>query len=254
MCFDDDSRPPIVPIAGGALDSAELVLAAADGNRFRAFRARPVNRTGAAIIVLPDIRGLHRYYEELVLRFAEVGVDALAIDYFGRTAGAERHPDDFDNRSHVRQTTFAGLAADIRAAASVLRPDNAGAATRLYTAGFCFGGRLAYLSASLGLDLAGVIGFYGVPLGPALNDMPEPVAEAGRMRGPILGLFGGADPAIPAESIAAFEAALTEARVEHRIVTYADAPHSFFDRKADVFRAESEAAWREVLAFVSGAG
>ena len=63
MCFDLDSRPPIAPIAGGALDSTRLTLTAADGNRFAAFRARAAAPTGAGMIVLPDVRGLHPYYE-----------------------------------------------------------------------------------------------------------------------------------------------------------------------------------------------
>ena len=70
MCFDLDSRPPIAPIAGGALDSEELTLTASDGTRFSAFRARAAHPTGAGMIVLPDVRGLHAYYEELALRFA----------------------------------------------------------------------------------------------------------------------------------------------------------------------------------------
>ena len=41
MCFDHDSRPPIAPIAGGAIDGALVELTARDGNRFAAFRARP---------------------------------------------------------------------------------------------------------------------------------------------------------------------------------------------------------------------
>src|SRR5689334_3216412 len=105
MCFDLDSRPPIVPIAGGALDSSELVLEAKDGNRFRAFRARAAEMTGAGIVIIPDVRGLHPYYEELALRFAENGVDALAIDFFGRTAGAEPRGEGFDHMPHVPQTT-----------------------------------------------------------------------------------------------------------------------------------------------------
>jgi carboxymethylenebutenolidase len=95
MCFDLDSRPPIAPIAGGALDSTELVLEADDGNRVRAFRARATTASGAGIVILPDVRGLHPYYEELALRFAEAGVDALAIDYFGRTAGTTARGDVF---------------------------------------------------------------------------------------------------------------------------------------------------------------
>src|SRR6478736_7779627 len=124
MCFDLDSRPPIVPIAGGALDGTSLILAGADGNRFLAFRARASEPTGAGIVILPDVRGLHPYYEELALRFAEAGVDTVAIDYFGRTAGLDTPRDDsFDYQPHVGQTTWPGIAADIKAAAAGIRAD-----------------------------------------------------------------------------------------------------------------------------------
>ena len=115
MCFDHDSRPPIAPIAGGALDSMPLVLTAADRNRFAAFRARASEPTGAGVVILPDVRGLHPYYEELALRFAEHGIDALAIDWFGRTAGPEPRGDDFDYSPTSAQTTWAGIRADITA-------------------------------------------------------------------------------------------------------------------------------------------
>ena len=250
MCFDTDSRPPIAPIKGGALDSAGITLTADDGNRFSAFTARAAHPTGAAMIVLPDVRGLHAYYEDLALRFAEQGVDAIAIDYFGRTAGLGRRDGSFEYMPHVTQTTFAGLSADIRAAAAWLRTNDKGRAADLFTVGFCFGGRVSFLAATLGLDLAGVIGFYGIPVGPGRNDAPAPADVAERLASPVLGLFGGADSAIPATSIATFEAALAAARVEHKLVTYPDAPHSFFDRKADEFGRTSEAAWAEVLGFV----
>src|SRR5438128_12567302 len=90
MCFDFDSHPPIQPIAGGALDSKELALTGADGNRFAAFLARAAEPSGRGVIILADVRGLHPYYEELALRFAEIGVNALAIDDFVRTAGVGR--------------------------------------------------------------------------------------------------------------------------------------------------------------------
>src|SRR5213593_805276 len=118
MCFDTDSRPPIAPIKGGALDSRELTLTAADGNRFTAFAARAAQPTGAGIVILPDVRGLHAYYEDLALRFAEQGVAEVAIAYFGRTAGLGRRETGFEYAAHVERTTFAGLSADIRAAAA----------------------------------------------------------------------------------------------------------------------------------------
>lgn len=252
MCFDLDSRPPIVPIAGGALDSSELVLDAADGNRLRAFRARAANPNGAGIVILPDVRGLHPYYEELALRFAENGVDAVAIDYFGRTAGLGRRGDGFGYMPHVAQTTWAGASADIRAGADHLLNHDEGRVTALFTVGFCFGGRLAFLSSTIGLGLAGAIGFYGIPVGPGRNDIPAPVDLVQEFGNPTLGLFGGSDPAIPPEAIAAFEAALRAAGVDHRIVIYDGAPHSFFDRKAADFAADSARAWEETLTFVRG--
>jgi carboxymethylenebutenolidase len=250
MCFDHDSHPPIRPIAGGALDAGPLTLTSADGTVFNAFRARAAAPTGAGMIVLPDVRGLFPFYEELALRFAEQGVDAVAIDYFGRTAGTAARPADFEFMPHVNGTTFAGLSADIAAAAAYLRSPDGGGVTQVFTIGFCFGGRVSFDAATLGLGFAGVIGFYGPPLGPGRNDAPAPADVADRCGCPVLGLFGGADPGIPPEAVAAYDAALARAGVEHRLVTYDGAPHSFFDRKAADYEATSDSAWAEVLDFV----
>jgi carboxymethylenebutenolidase len=252
MCFDLDSRPPIVPIAGGALDSNELVLQSRDGNQFRAFRARATESNGAGIVILPDVRGLHPFYEELALRFAENGVDALAIDYFGRTAGISRRGDDFEHMPHVEQTTWPGIAADIQAGAENLRMEDEQRVDALFTVGFCFGGRLAYLSSTLGLDLAGAIGFYGIPLGAGRAGTPAPADVVDQMTNPILGIWGGADQATSPADVATFDDLLKLRQVEHRFVTYEGAPHSFFDKKAAEFADASTKAWEEVLTFVRG--
>ena len=191
MCHDLDSRPPIVAIAGGALDGQRVGLSAADGNAFAAYRARPAEPSGAGIVILPDVRGLHPFYEELALRFAERGIDALAIDYFGRTAGAEARGDAFEHMPHAEQTTWAGISSDIAAGVDALRREGI---DRIFTIGFCMGGRMSFLASTLGLHLAGVIGMYGTLQGPWRNDAPAPldriddVARAGpravRRRGP----------------------------------------------------------------------
>jgi carboxymethylenebutenolidase len=266
MCFDLDSRPPIDPIAGGAIDSEEVVLRAGDGGRFAGLIARAETPSGAAIIVLPDVRGLHPYYEELALRFAEAGVDALAIDYFGRTAGIgiRERPTDFDFMAHVGETRFSNLSWDVQAAAEMLRalepagasgagPAGASGARRqvraVFTIGFCFGGRLSFLANTLGLDLAGSIGFYGWPVG-ARGDIPAPADSTGLMTGPVLGIFGGADRGIPPEAVETFRDALAATGLPHDVVTYPTAPHSFFDRKAEDFADTSADAWERVLAFI----
>ena len=250
MCFTSDASPPIAPISGAAIDNLSLELTAADGNRLAAFRAFAAAPSGAGMIVLPDVRGLFGYYEELALRFAEIDIDAISIDYYGRTAGASRRDAEFEYVPHTRQTTWAGLQADIGAAADELRAK--GDISSLFTVGFCFGGRASFLSATIpDVELSGVIGFYGWPVGASRNDTPAPADVAGLFRAPVLGLFGGADKGIPASAVSTFDDALTAASVEHRLVTYDAAPHSFFDRTQEQFADESAAAWAEIRDFVA---
>ncbi len=247
MCFDHDSRPPIEPIAGGALDGKGIELEAIDGNRLAAFRARPTAPTGNGVAILPDVRGLHPFYEELALRIAERGVDAVAIDWFGRSAGVGRRGPDFDHSPHVSATTWAGIAADIRAGVAALRDDGL---DRVFTLGFCMGGRMSFLAATLGLGLTGVIGMYGTLEGPGRGGAPAPLDMLDEIASPVLGLFGGADSAITADAIRAFDRGLTERGIDHRIVTYPGAPHSFFDRKATEFADASADAWDEMTGFI----
>lgn len=252
MCFDLDSRPPITPIAGGALDGASMTLTSADGTPFGAFAARAARPTGAGILILPDVRGLHAYYEELALRFAENGVDAVAIDYFARTAGLGDRGDDFAYGPHVGQTRWATLSADIRAGIAALRTlrSEEAAPTHLFATGFCMGGRLTFLAGTLGLGLDGLIGFYGWPTGSSGSGSPAPADVAAEIEAPVLAIYGGADPNIGPDVRGAFDGAMDAAGIEHRTVVYPGAPHSFFDRKAADFADASAAAWDEVLAFI----
>jgi carboxymethylenebutenolidase len=247
MCVAHDGHPPIAPISGAAVEHHALVLDAPDGNRLAAFHALAPAPSGVGMLVLPDVRGLSPFYEELALRFAERGVDALVVDYYGRTAGSSPRGSDFDHAPHTRRCTWAGLQTDITAGGRAIRAG--GRIQRLYSVGFCMGGRLSFLLASLpALEMAGVIGFYGWPTGPGTS--PAPVDEVSRMRAPVLGIFGGVDRGISTDDVTIFERALETAGVEHRVVIYPDAPHSFFDRRAAEHGEASAAAWSEVLAFV----
>jgi carboxymethylenebutenolidase len=245
VCFELDSSPPIATIRGASVAHEELVLEARDGNRFAAFAAIPDAASGVGIAILPDVRGLYRFYEELALRFAERGFTAVAFDYFGRTAGVGTRGDDFEYREHVQETTPEGVQADVAAVVAHLRQT----CSVVFTVGFCFGGRHSWLAAAEPLRLAGAIGFYGRP-GPGQDGTPGPAQRAGELRAPILGLMGGDDPGIPREDVLAFERALEAAGVEHELVTYPGAPHSFFDRKQEEFADASADAWDRVLSFI----
>jgi carboxymethylenebutenolidase len=239
VCFELDSLPPIPTIAGAAVSHEDLVLEAADGNELAAFAALPDEPSRVGIVVLPDIRGLYRFYEELALRFAERGQAAVAIDYYGRTAGVAKRGEDFEWSEHRAQVTTQHIQADVGAGVDYLR----GLGCRsVFTIGFCFGGRASWLAAAGGHGLAGAVGFYGHPA--------DVIPRAAEIEAPILALQAGADRNITADDNAAFERALSDARVEHELVVYDGAPHSFFDRLQDEFADASADAWQRVLDFI----
>jgi carboxymethylenebutenolidase len=257
MCFDFDSRPPELPadlvgppIAGGA--AAEILeLESADGTRFSAALAQTPDDGKPGVVIIPDVRGLHPFYIELAQRFAQAGHHAIAFDYYARTAGLGPRGEDFDYPPHREQVKLDRALEDLAAAGAELRARSG--ANSVVTVGFCFGGSMSFVAgAHPDLDLAGVVGFYGV-LDPSRFDGRGVLTQAANTRIPVLGLFGGADQAIPAEQVEQFDAGLDEAGIEHEIHVYPGAPHSFFDKKQDEFAAESEDAWRRILGFLAAA-
>ena len=243
MCFPFDAVVPDLPpgfsvIAGGAAGE-RLTLTSADGTEFSAYLARAEGPTG--VVVLPDVRGLFRFYEELAERLAAAGHPAIAIDYFGRTAGLGPRDEDFEFRPHVEQTTPEQIAQDVAAALATLKAETG--IERAVTVGFCFGGSMSFLQAAEGHEaLAGVVGFYG---GLSRRGVLERAQDA---KVPVLGLFAGEDESIPLDEVRAFEAALP---VEKEIKVYDGAPHSFFDRRAEQYASESQDAWERILGFIS---
>jgi carboxymethylenebutenolidase len=252
MCHGTNARPPRPPIAGGAGDvrDGDLVLTARDGARIGAYGARADHVGGAGVVILPDVRGLHQFYRELAFRFAEAGIHACAIDYFGRTAGIGPREDDFDFGPHIKQTRDATIAMDVGAAVRHLRSTAGGAARAAFTVGCCFGGRNSFNQAARGLGLAGVIGFYGRVVRHPGDREDTALELADRYTCPVLGLFGGADRSIPREDIEAFRVALHRAGVRNELVVYEGAPHSFFDRSKEPFDEACEDAWSRVLSFI----
>jgi carboxymethylenebutenolidase len=249
MCHDRNSIPPIARDDLAGADGEPLILTAADGARFGAFGARPRLPSGAGVVVLPDVRGLAAFYRDLALRLAEHGHAAVAIDYYGRTAGVDTRSEDFPFMEHAARLSRPTVQADVAAAVDHLRAPGRGSCRAVFTLGFCLGGRTSWLAATAN-ELAGAIGFYGVPgiVGPYRD--PGPTQLAARLRAPILALMGGADDGIPAAEVEAFETALVAAGVPHEVVVYLRAPHGFFDLEHAELADACTDAWRRTLAFI----
>src|SRR2546430_8002466 len=159
MCFGDDARPPAPPVLGPVAERGALVLESADGTRFDAYRAHPVSPSNRAIVILPDVRGLHDFYRELAVRWAEAGLHAVAIDYFGRTAGLGPRDADFPFREYAAKVDYGEAAQDVSAAAARLRAETEGTAG--CTLGLCLGGARSLRPAATGEGLAGASAVYG---------------------------------------------------------------------------------------------
>jgi len=246
MCYSDDARVPLLPISGAAADQGDTVLTSSDGTKFAAYFARAEKPTGAGMVVMPDVRGLHQFYKELAQRFAEAGIDAVAIDYFGRTAGLGDRSESFEYMPHVEKTTQENIAMDVAAAIEYLRSKDGGAVTSVFTVGFCFGGSSSWNQSALQPRLNGAIGFYGRP--------PRSEPYISKMKAPLLLLLAGADAATPKEAFHEFDKQLAEAKVPHEMHIYEGAPHSFFDRTFDQWKDACDDAWRRMLAFVKKHG
>ena len=243
MCHDHDSRPPAPPRTGDVLERGVLTLTSADGTEFSAAYSAPAEEPGVGVVVLPDIRGLHPYYVALAERFAEAGAAAVAIDWFGRTAGVcdgtGTRPEDFDWQAHIPRTSPHDIDADISAAIAYLR-----SRTRddlpVVTVGFCFGGSHSWRQAGGRLDLAGCVGFYG---------KPSVVGEAaGRAHLPTVMVIAGADAATPVADQLRLADTMRAVGAEVDAVVYEGAPHSFFDRAYGEWADACRDAWEHVLA------
>ncbi|MGF1426230.1 dienelactone hydrolase family protein [Kitasatospora sp. LaBMicrA B282] len=238
MCHPTDSRPPGVENPGEVEQHGPIELTSADGTVFNAYRALPAQPNGRSVVILPDVRGVHPYYQDLAQRFAEAGYAAVAVDYYGRTAGLGDRGDDFPWADHFPKIDAAQVAQDVQAAAAHLAEVAPGP---VFTVGFCFGGSQSWRLSAADLGLAGVIGFYGAP--GLVQDV------IGDMSAPLLLLIAGADVATPQEDFAAFAGQLTDAGRTFEMQVYEGAPHSFFDRGFGEWQEACSDAWRRIQAF-----
>ena len=223
---DDDGPRP-----AAAVKEEERTLRAGDGAALREFVALPATGfRGGAVLIIHDIWGYTDFYKDLARRISGHGYAAVLIDFFGRQGDlpeSMRAPERTGTKpeamaravQRAQQLSDERFLADMQAAVDDLQ---ARGASQVACWGFCMGGRLAYVSSARVGGLTGVVAYYGHLH--AESGRLSPLQLAAEIRIPLLGIFGGADPGIPADQIAAFQDAL---EADQEIVTYPAAPHGF---------------------------
>lgn len=235
-----------------AIQKQRVSIPLEGGKTMGGYLARPEGtdkRSG--VIVWMEIFGINSHIRDVVERVAAEGYVALAPDFFHRTGpGVEYGYDDagMDGGMKLLQQLDADeMIADARTALRYLRgrPDATG---KVGAMGFCIGGHMTYLTACE-TDVRAAASFYGggiaAPAGP--GGAPSTVSRTGKIRGKLLGLFGGKDGLIPKSQVDAIRAALAKHGVRHEVVVYPEADHGFFcDQRGTYQKAAAEDAWKRV--------
>jgi len=227
-----------------------------DGTAMSCYVARPDGgEPKPAVIVLQEIFGVNREVKRIADLFASVDYVVLAPNYYYRTHPQLNEPysDEGLQRGSAAagQVTKASLRTDVAACIDWLNAQPFVAEGKIATCGFCFGGTVAFLSATLpGVKAA--IPFYGGHIAaPMPNGDPEPLADAKDIKAPLLLFFGGKDDYIPKESIERIDRTLTELGKAHEIVIYPNVGHAFFrESSASLHKEEVADAWERVQHFL----
>mgnify|MGYP005992618255 CR=1 FL=1 len=241
MCHSYDSRPPFAPSVGKVKEHGSLILQSRDGTSVLAYEALPETPNGNALVILPDVRGVHAYYQDLAQRLAEAGYAAIVIDYYGRTTDETNRDESFDFKEHLAVVDAANVATDADSAVEYLKTTHPEASASVFSVGFCFGGSQSWRLAASSTAFAGNVGFYGQPKLVA-DVIPD-------LHAPLLLLLAGNDVVTSQAEFDTFAKELSESGKAYELQVYDGAPHSFFDRSYEEHRDACVDAWSRLLSF-----
>ena len=270
----------VTALGVGFVAAADPVLAAAIETDFKGLKAgeqmipvgsfqmpayvsRPEKAKGnlPIVIVVSEIFGVHEYIADVTRRFAKLGYLAIAPEFFTRAGDPNAYGTVAEIQSNiVAKTPDAQVLNDLQAAL-VWAGKNGGDLKRVGVTGFCWGGRITWLSATLP-QVKARVAWYGRLIGEKTEGSPRhPVELASDLKAPVLGLYGGADTGISLESVEQMRAALAQAAPKNAaakasvIEVYPDAPHAFHaDYRATYREGPAKDGWEKCIAWFKKMG
>jgi carboxymethylenebutenolidase len=234
----------------GGLTTGEVKISTPDG-QMPAYRAMPAaGGPFPVILVVQEIFGVHEHIKDLCRRLAKVGYLAVAPELYARQGDVSNIADIREIISKVvSKVPDSQVNSDLDATVAWAKQSGKGNTTKLGVTGFCWGGRIVWLYAAHSPNLKAGVAWYGRLVGDADALHPKhPVDLAGSLKAPVLGLYGGADTGIPAESIETMRSALKDARQPSEIIVYPDTPHGFNADYRPTYRKQpAEDGWKRML-------
>ncbi|WP_345948400.1 dienelactone hydrolase family protein [Mucilaginibacter sp. PAMB04274] len=219
----------------------------ANGSGMLAYTAKPYTTSAGtpAIIVLQEAFGVNGHIRKVTERFAQEGYIAIAPELFHRTA-PEKFEGSYDNfpavMPHMQALTPEGLTADLQAAYQWLTQQPIDQ-DKIYSVGYCLGGRVSFLANAI-LPLKAGVSYYGGGVDQLADKAPD-------LHGRHLFFWGGKDQHIKPENIQNIIQAVENAGKDYVNVKFSYADHGFnCDERASYNEAASKEAWALTLAFL----
>ena len=181
------------------------------------------------VLVIQEIFGVHEHIKDICRRLAKLGYFAAAPALYAREGDVSGMSDIQEIVSKVvARVPDAQVASDLDATVAWAKSTGKADTTKLGITGFCWGGRQVWLYAAHNPNVKAAVAWYGAVKRPATDLQPKnPLDIVGALKAPVLGLYGGADPGIPVDTLEEMKAALKAAHNPSEIIIYPDTPHGF---------------------------
>ncbi|MGF1523172.1 MAG: dienelactone hydrolase family protein [Leptolyngbyaceae cyanobacterium] len=203
------------------------------------------------VVVIQEIFGVNAHIRDVTNRIAAEGYIAIAPHIYHRQVqGFEVGYSAADvevGRQYKAGTQAAELLSDVSGAIQYVRSHFENSLAAVGCIGFCFGGHVAYLAATLP-DIAAVASFYGAGITSFTpGGGPPTLTQTPNIPGTVYAFLGEKDALIPLSDVDAIEAALQRASGDHRVFRYADVGHGFFcDQRDSYDESATQDAWKHV--------
>ncbi|MEL7417426.1 MAG: dienelactone hydrolase family protein [Cyanobacteria bacterium J06555_3] len=205
------------------------------------------------IIVIQEIFGVNEHIQDITERLASEGYMAIAPAIYQRQAPGfavgYSEAEVQEGRKYKVQTQASELVSDIQSCIAYLYSQPQVKQAGVGTIGFCFGGHVVYLAATLA-DVAATASFYGAGIATWCPGEAEPtISQTKDIKGAIYAFFGTQDPLIPNEQTEQIKQELQQQKIEHRVLRYEGATHGFMcDRRPNSYNPDAARdAWKKVL-------
>jgi carboxymethylenebutenolidase len=234
------------------LTAGEVKVPVKDGE-MPAYRAMPAEGGPfATVLVVQEVFGVHEHIKDICRRFAKKGYCAIAPELYARQGDPSKFTDIPKLMSEiVAKVPDAQVMSDLDATVAWAKASGKADTNRLGITGFCWGGRIVWMYAAHNPNLKAAVAWYGPLVGAPTDLRPtNPIDIAKDLKAPVLGLYGGADPGIPIDTVDKMREAMRAAKKPGDLIVYPDTPHAFHaDYRPSYRKDKAEDGWQRLLSW-----